>query len=222
MRTTATVFAALMSAVLWFNKPEDETPPAPANVAACCADDCDCCDCDIDAVIERVANVEATLQQHAKEIAEIEKCHADDLAELKAMVAAAPEPLPPPVPLKVVPQPAKPAPVKAAPVVVKPAPVVSSYTPRWQNYDGKDRLTHAAQDHGIDVSRYTPDQVLRMMDADHDRYGAGHSAIKASRNVVTYSQPQRVYQPVQRVMSNCPGGVCPTQPRQGLFRRWAR
>lgn len=212
MRTTATLIAALMSAVLWFNKPQDEIPPAPVSVAACCTEDCNCCDCDIDAVIERVANIEATLQQHASEIADIEKCHADNMAELKALVAAKPEPLPPPVPV----------PVKVVPTpVVKPA-VVSSYTPRWQNYDGKDRMTHAAQDHGIDVSRYTPDQVLRMMDADHDRYGSGHAAIKASRNIVTYSQPQRVYQPVQRLMSNCPGGACPTQPRQGLFRRWAR
>ena len=218
MRETLTFVAAAVSAMLYFNKPDKEQPveqvaPPPA---VCCGDDCDCCDCDIDAVIERVAKLEASV------------------AKLQQLTAAKPEALPAPAPV------AKAEPVKVVPQVVapKPAAVVKqtltaeNYNPRWQNFDGKDRMRHAAEDHGIDVSKHSQAEVLRMMDADHDRYGgSAHAAIKASRNAVVYqsstlSTPLRTYS--QQTYSNCPGGVCPapavrSQPvvRRGLLG-WRR
>jgi hypothetical protein len=69
---------------------------------------------------------------------------------------------------------------------------VANYQPRWQNYDGKSRMQHAVEDHGMDISGKSQAQILAEMDAYHDQYGPGH--------------------PVKsRVMnSSCPGGVCPT------------
>lgn len=206
MKTWTTIVAACMSAVLYFNRPADEPTPETAVAATCCGDNCDCCDCDIDAVIARIEAVEAKVAS---------------VQEAIQLMAAKPESLPPPVPATVASNRQQPS-----------QKVVTNYQPRWQNFDGKDRMAHAAQDHGIDTSKYSQAQVLQMMDSDHDRYGAGHGAIKASRSVasVTYSQttyraPLRSYS--TQTYSNCPGGVCPTQPRatvvrQGIFRRWAR
>jgi len=203
MKTWTTILAACMSAILYFSRPADEPALEPAVAAACCGDNCDCCDCDIDAVIARIEAVEA-------KVASVQEA-------VRVITVAKPEPLPPPAPVKVVP--------------------AVNYEPRWQNYDGKSRMQHAVDDHGIDVSKYSQAQVLQMMDADHDRYGAGHSAIQASRSVVTYSQAPVTYSqatykaPLQsystQTYSNCPGGVCPTQPqarqtvRRGLFG-WRR
>lgn len=109
--------------------------------------------------------------------------------------------------------------VKSRPVVSSSPAVSSSYKARWQNYDGKDRLQHAREDHGIDTSKYSTSNVLKLMDADHDKYGGGaHDAIKASRtSTVTRTRS---------TASSCPGGVCPTVPSQSynrpifrLFRR---
>lgn len=223
MKTWATIVAAAMSAVLYLNRPTDEPTPEPAVAATCCGDDCECCDCDIDSLIARMEVVEAKLKS-------IEQVVEDVLiatAEVKSNIKQ--EPLPAPVPVKVV------APTVQKSQTVQPSVQPSvNYQPRWQNYDGKSRMQHAADDHGIDTSKYSQAQVLQMMDSDHDRYGAGHSAIKASRSVaspVTYTYSQATYATPLRsystqTYSNCPGGVCPTQPRatvrQGIFRRWAR
>lgn len=90
---------------------------------------------------------------------------------------------------------------------------VDNYTPRWRSYDGLSRVDHARAYHGLNTSGMTLDQVEMTLDADHDRYGGGHSAIQSSRGGsvnVRYQSP---------VFSNgsCPGGVCPTSPRRGLF-----
>lgn len=110
------------------------------------------------------------------------------------------------------------------PVVVTKSSVVTSsptsssvYQPRWQNFDGKDRLQHAVEDHGIDVSKYSTSDVFKMMDADHDKYGgSAHGAIKASRSTVVTR--------ARSTASSCPGGVCPTpssysRPAFRFFRR---
>jgi hypothetical protein len=189
------------------------------------------CDCDCDCDPERMEKLEAL-------IAEVQADHDSDVEALaKRVVALEAKPVqqvPTPAPV-LMPAPAvKPQPksIVQAPVVQRQS-VVQSYAPRWNNFDGKDRMQHAAEDHGIDTSRYTQAQVLAMMDADHDRYGgSNHSAIRATRTreVTRYpivQQPilQRTY---QSTMSNCPGGVCPTQPtyqrttntvRRGLFFR---
>jgi hypothetical protein len=79
---------------------------------------------------------------------------------------------------------------------------VEGYVPRWVNYDGKSRMQHAVEDHGIDIRGKSEAQVLREMDAYHNRYGGGH-AVKYS-NVV---------------QSGCPGGSCPPQRRSFFARR---
>lgn len=87
---------------------------------------------------------------------------------------------------------------------------VSNYQPRWANYDGLSRVQHAQVYHGLNPSSVSTPELYRQMDADHDRYGAGHSQILQSRRS----------QPVMSSGSSCPGGVCP-QPRRisrGLFR----
>lgn len=48
------------------------------------------------------------------------------------------------------------------------------YTPRWHNYDGKSRMQHAVEDHDMNISGKSQAQVLREMDAYHDKYGPGH------------------------------------------------
>jgi hypothetical protein len=79
-------------------------------------------------------------------------------------------------------------------VIASTTTTTSAYQPRWQNYDGKSRMQHAVEDHGMDIRGKSQAQVLAEMDAYHDKYGPGH--------------------PVKsRVMtSNCPGGICPTGP----------
>lgn len=74
-----------------------------------------------------------------------------------------------------------------------------AYRARWQNYDGKSRMQHAVQDHGIDISGKSEAQVFREMDAYHDQYGGGHPVRTASTK--RYSQPS--------MSSGCPS--CPTQ-----------
>jgi hypothetical protein len=74
----------------------------------------------------------------------------------------------------------------------------TKYTPRWQNYDGKSRMQHAVEDHGIDIRGKSEAQVLREMDAYHDKFGGGHSVAK--------SAPMK---------SSCP--TCPTS--RGFFAR---
>jgi hypothetical protein len=202
------------------------------------------CDCDCDCDPERMEKLESLIAEYAKDLGLAARdvdvqTMKERVLELESRVAvleltrgtkATPTPAPVLMPA---------APVKSQPQSIVQAPVVqqavvqSSYTPRWNNFDGKDRMQHAAEDHGIDTSRYTQAQVLAMMDADHDRYGGNaHSAIRATRTreVTRYpivQQPilQRSY---QSTMSNCPGGVCPTQPtyqrttntvRRGLFFR---
>lgn len=81
------------------------------------------------------------------------------------------------------------------------SPVNESYTPRWQNFDGMTRLEHASKVHGMDVIGKSEAQVLREMDAYHDRYGGGHPVKSASA-----------------MSSGCPTGNCPTQ-RQFFVRR---
>ena len=103
---------------------------------------------------------------------------------------------------------------KAAPVVSSPAPVISrqapvissTYQPRWQNYDGKSRMQHAIEDHGMDIRGKSQAQILAEMDAYHDKYGPGHP-VRSSISV-------RSSAPVRSTMlnSNCPGGICPTGP----------
>jgi hypothetical protein len=87
---------------------------------------------------------------------------------------------------------------------VATAPVrAANYQPRWQNYDGKSRMQHAVEDHGMDISGKSQAQVLAEMDAYHDRFGPGHP-VKVSSSV-----------PMQRQTyssGGCPGGVCPTNP----------
>jgi hypothetical protein len=188
-------------------------------------------------------------------IAEVQAEHDSDVEALAKRVAALEA-----KPVQQVPTPAPvlmPAPaVKPQPqsIVQAPAPKqsVEKYIPRWNNFDGKDRMQHAAEDHGVDISKYSEAQILRMLDQDHDKYGGNartmaadaniHKAIRESRGIVEptttrtrevvrypiVQQPilQRSYQ--QPTMSNCPGGVCPTQPtyqrttntvRRGLFFR---
>lgn len=95
-------------------------------------------------------------------------------------------------------------------VTSQPSPAtVTSYTPRWANYDGLSRIQHAQTYHGLNPSTMSTSQLYRQMDADHDRYGAGHSQILQSRQ----SQPV-----VFSNSGNCPGGVCPTPTRRRLFR----
>jgi hypothetical protein len=100
---------------------------------------------------------------------------------------------------------------KSIPLVLSPTPIVSStsisttkttssYKPRWQNYDGKSRMQHAVEDHGIDIRGKSESQVLAEMDAYHDRYGAGHP-VKSSIPIRSTA-----------LNSSCPGGVCPTGP----------
>lgn len=77
-----------------------------------------------------------------------------------------------------------------------------AYVGRWQNHNGKSRMQHAVEDHGIDIRGKSESQVLREMDAYHDRYGGGHPA-RASLAVRS---------------SGCPSGGCPPQ-RRSLFAR---
>lgn len=92
--------------------------------------------------------------------------------------------------------------------VYRPAvamPAASRYTPRWQNYDGKSRMQHAVEDHGIDIRGKSEAEILALMDAQHDTYGPGHPQVMraATRTrSVTFSP----------ATSSCPGGVCPTGP----------
>lgn len=88
----------------------------------------------------------------------------------------------------------------AAAVATAPVRAAANYQPRWQNYDGKSRMQHAVEDHGMDISGKSQSQILAEMDAYHDAYGPGHS--------VRSSAPVRS----SVANSNCPGGVCPTGP----------
>lgn len=81
--------------------------------------------------------------------------------------------------------------------------VPDQYRARWANFDGKSRMQHAIEDHGIDVRGKSEAQVLREMDAYHDRYGGGHSVRHS--NVVQ--------------SGGCPGGSCPPQRRSFFARR---
>lgn len=53
-----------------------------------------------------------------------------------------------------------------------------SYVPRWQNNDGLIFEEHARIYHKIDTTGLTYEQIARMRDADHDRYGPYHSRIR--------------------------------------------
>ena len=194
------------------------------------------CDCDCDP--ERMEKLESLIfDEYADEMKRLAEQQKSDNAALEKRVAALEakrvQQVPTPAPVLIPAAPVKSQPQSIVQARVVQQAVVQSYSPRWNNFDGKDRMQHAAEDHGIDTSKYTQAQVLAMMDADHDRYGGNaHSAIRATRTreVVRYpivQQPilQRSYQPT---MSNCPGGVCPTQPtyqrttntvRRGLFFR---
>jgi thiol-disulfide isomerase/thioredoxin len=81
-------------------------------------------------------------------------------------------------------------------------PVDAMYRPRWQNNDGKSRMRHAVEDHGIDIRGKSESQVLREMDAYHDRFGGGHPVKLASFQ-----------------SSGCPEGGCPPQRRSFFARR---
>jgi hypothetical protein len=83
---------------------------------------------------------------------------------------------------------------------------VSSYKPRWQNFDGKSRIQHAIEDHGMDVRGKSQDQILRELDAYHDQYGGGHP-VQMSSLPTNYPSSPVVYS------LSCPGGVCPTSPQ---------
>lgn len=76
-------------------------------------------------------------------------------------------------------------------------PESEAYAGRWQNHNGKSRMQHAVEDHGIDIRGKSESQVLREMDAYHDRYGSGHpsKALLAVRS------------------SSCPSGGCPPRRR---------
>lgn len=255
------ITTGLLSLVGLLNLPTSPEPlptPAPTLVATASQEDVsafvqppEVCDCNCDP--ERLAKLESLIfDEYANEMKRLAEQQKSDHTALEKRVAALEAR---PVQVQAVPRPAPvlmpaPAPiVKAQPQSIVQAPVVKqsltteSYTPRWKNFDGKDRMQHAIEDHGIDISKYTQAQVLAMMDSDHDRYGGNaHSAIRATRTreVVRYPvvqqpiiQPTIVQQPAfqrtyQPVMSNCPGGVCPTQPtyqrttntvRRGLFFR---
>lgn len=88
----------------------------------------------------------------------------------------------------------------AAAVATAPVRAAANYQPRWQNYDGKPRMQHAVEEHGMDISGQSQAQVLAEMDAYHDKYGPGH--------------PVRSSAPVRSNVanSNCLGGVCLTGP----------
>lgn len=86
-------------------------------------------------------------------------------------------------------------PGQVCPIRTKAYSVASSYSPRWQNYDGLSRMEHARQYHGINTTGMTVDQVNRLMDQDHDRYGGGHVTIRQNRlrqpsQTIIQPQPQ--------------------------------
>lgn len=53
----------------------------------------------------------------------------------------------------------------------------SAYKPRWTNSDGLSFEEHARVWHGIDTTGKTLDEIARLRDADHDKYGPGHPAV---------------------------------------------
>ena len=197
------------------------------------------CNCDPQRIADLeslVAEVETSLRNQSSEIASLEKCHTDDVASLIKRIEALESRS-----LRVAPPVAAPAPTpQAKPLptpqtqIVEAAPV-ESYKPRWNNFDGKSRMQHAIEDHGLNVAGMSEAQVLRQLDADHDRFGGnGHAAIRASRSVasapvVSYPvapAPMRIVQPRTVTTysypqtSNCPGGVCPTGPSASVRTGW--
>jgi hypothetical protein len=115
---------------------------------------------------------------------------------------------------------------KPSPVVTKSAPVVSNsgpvtngtyyqadgYRSQW-TYPG-DIASHAASVHGISTAGKTKEQLEREHDMAHNGTRVTYAPVPAVvRSTVRYAPQTR---------SNCPGGVCPTQPAvrwNGILRR---
>jgi hypothetical protein len=91
--------------------------------------------------------------------------------------------------------------------VSTPAASVSGYydgTSQW-TYPG-DIRSHLATSHGTTAAAgMSKDQMESLHDSLH--------------NATRYAPAPRQFV-MPRVQSNCPGGVCPTQPRTTLFSRW--
>ena len=198
----ALILIGLTTAFFAGKPSDDELPPKPSveRVAPLPVDDSL-----REMILEYAADLdahrsttEAAIERHSVEIAKVEECHKADIAALTKRIEALESKSLTVAPALPAIQPAKrivqSAPVQAAKqAVAKVADAV--YQPRWNNFDGKDRMRHAIEDHGIDTSKYSQSQVLQMMDADHDRFGGnGHAAIRASRNIVS-APPVRVVQP---------------------------
>jgi hypothetical protein len=112
-----------------------------------------------------------------------------------------------------------PAVVKAGPVVSTSGPVTNgtyyqadAYRSQW-TYPG-DIASHAATVHGISTAGKTKEQLEREHDMAHNGTRVTYAPVPAVvRSTVRYAPQTR---------SNCPGGVCPTQPTvrwNGILRR---
>lgn len=64
-------------------------------------------------------------------------------------------------------------------------PIVSvrsfAYQPRWFNHDGKSSARHAIENHNLNVSGMSYNQIRMALDHDHDTFGSQHThAMRAS------------------------------------------